>query len=58
MNHFDIYSSYFNITEENILNISNDDYNGFTEEMGKLNSDCAINDAKSWKVASEIVLTD
>lgn len=55
---FDIYSSYFNIIEENTLKISNDAYNGFKEEMDRLNSDCAINDAKSWKVASEIVLTD
>lgn len=58
MIHFDIYSSDFNITEGNALNISNDDYNGFKEDMDRLNSDCAINDAKSWKAASEIILTD
>lgn len=41
-----------------VLKISNDDYNGFKEDMDSLNSDCAINDAKSWKAASEIILTD
>lgn len=57
MNCFDTYSPYFNIAEENKLKISNDSYNVFKEEMDKLNYDCVINNAKSCKIASEIVLT-
>lgn len=54
---FDTYSSYFDITEGNTLKISNDSYNDFKEEMDRLNYDCVVNNAKSCKIASEIVLT-
>lgn len=58
MDVLDLYSSIFDTDEKNILKVPEVDYNKFEAQMTQLNSDCAINDAESWKAASEIVLTD
>ncbi len=58
MDKFDLYTSLFDTSENNFLNVSESDYSSFESRMAQFSSDCVINDAESWKAASEIVLTD
>ena len=58
MDKLDLYTSLFDTDERSFLKVSEADYNSFATQMAQFNSECVINDAESWKAASEIVLTD
>lgn len=58
MEKFDLYTNLFNKDADNLLRVPEADYRKFEARMAQFNSECVINDAASWKAASEIVLTD
>lgn len=58
MDKLDLYTPLYDTNDGNFLIVSDEDYSSFAAKMAQFNSECVINDAASWKAASEIVLTD